>query len=91
MKTTNSKSRQFVERLDEFEANNLSARKEGKFYIVYSYGWYPLLAYSYENKKWFENANKYSVSTSKHLTQCRPNEETLSLSLEGLKDLIQGR
>ena len=91
MKTTNEKSRRFVQGLQEFKASNLSARREGKFYIVYSYGWYPLFAYSYENNIWFENADKYSPSTSRQKRQSHPQQETISLSHEGLKDLIQGR
>lgn len=91
MKTTNAKSRQFVQRLEEFKASNLSARREGQFYVVYSYDWYPLFAYSYENNKWFENADKYSASTSRQKSQSHPHQETLELSHEGLKDLLQGR
>lgn len=91
MKTTNAKARQFVQRLEEFKASNLSSRREGQFYVVYSYGWYPLFAYSYENNKWFENADKYSPSTSRQKSQSHPQQETLALSHEGLKDLLQGR
>ena len=91
MRTTNAKSRQFVQRLEEFKASNLSARREGNYYIVYSYGWYPLFAYSYDSNKWFENDTRYSVSTSKQRGQCHPQSDTVKCSHESLKDLIQGR
>lgn len=94
MKTTNTKSRQFVQNLKPFEANNLSARVEnGKFklYVVYSYGWYPLFAYHYDSNKWFENSERYSVSTSKQRTQCHPHADTIEISHASMKDLIQGR
>lgn len=91
MRTTNAKARQFVQSLQEFRANNLSAKKEGNYYVVYSYGWYPLFAYHVESTKWFENSERYSVSTSKQRTQCHPQQETVLLSHAGMKDLIQGR
>lgn len=93
MKTTNAKSRQFVQELKEFKASNLSARKEGQFYVVYSYGWYPLFAYSYQNDMWFENVDKYSVSTSRQRSQAHPHpvKKSMELSHESMKDLLQGR
>lgn len=94
MKTTNAKARNFVESLKPFKASNLSARIEEKpvrLYVVYSYDWYPLFAYHYESNKWFENGDRYSVSTSRQKSQCRPLGETLVVSHEQLKDLIQGR
>jgi len=91
MKTTNARSREFVQQLKEFKANNLSARKEGSVYVVYSYGWYPLFVYHFESNKWFQNADRYSVSTSKQTTQCHPHADTVQLSHASIKDLIQGR
>lgn len=92
MKTTNAKSRQFVQSLQEFKASNLSARKEGQFYVVYSYGWYPLFAYSYENDRWFENVDKYSVSTSRQRSQAHPQplKKSMEVSHETMKDLLNG-
>jgi len=94
VKTTNAKSRQFVQNLKPFIANNLSARiEQGKFnlYVIYSYGWYPLFAYDYNSNTWFENAEKYSVSTSKQRGQCHPQVKTIEISHASMKDLIQGR
>lgn len=92
IRTTNNKCRECVECLQEFEASNLSGRYEGSWYVVYSYGWYPLLAYHLARGNWFENADKYSRSTSRQLLQARPGEiEAVKLSHEGMKDLIQGR
>lgn len=91
MRTTNAKSRQFVESQKAFEANNLKGMDEGHFYVVYSYGWYPLLAYCFIEKRWFKNIQKYSVSTSKQLTQCQPTASFTLLCLEQMKDLLQGK
>ena len=41
-------------------------------YIVYSYGeHFPM--YIKEGKNWYENIDKYSRSTSRHQSQCRPS------------------
>lgn len=94
MKTTNAKSRQFVESLKPFKANNLSARIEEfpiRCYVVYSYDWYPLFVYDYETNRWFENGERYSVSTSKQKSQCGPITHRTILSHQETKDLIQGK
>jgi len=91
MRTTNAKARSFVQDLKPFQANNLHAISDNHFYIVYSYGWYPLLAYSYAEQRWFKNIEKYSSSTSKQLTQCAPIASFQLLSHDQMKDLIQGR
>lgn len=88
MKTTNAKSREFSQYKEEFEANNLKGVNEGCLYVVYSYKWYPLFVFSYVTHKWYENKDKYSVSTSKQTGQCRPRAETVLMSHEELKDLI---
>lgn len=91
MKTTNAKSRQFVQETKPFQANNLKGVIEGDFYVVYSYAWYPLFAYSFKDERWFKNIERYSVSTSKQTTQCNPHASFTLLSLEQMKDLLQGR
>lgn len=88
-RTTNNKSREFVENVRPFKASNLEGREEGNYYVVYSYGWYPIFAYSIESDKWFECEEGYSVSTKKQMCQCRPFRETVKLSREGMKDLLR--
>lgn len=89
MRTTNAKSRQFVQEKEAFEANNLRGVSLPSVYVVYSYKWYPLFAYSYITRKWYENKDRYSVSTSKQRTQCHPHAETVLMSHEELKDFIE--
>jgi hypothetical protein len=91
MKTTNAKSRQFVQNRLPFIANNLKGVVEGNFYIVYSYGWYPLFAYYSDTNTWFENSERYSVSTSKQRGQCHPQTDTLTISHDDLKQFISLR
>lgn len=91
MKTTNTKSRKYVQAMEPFSASNLSGVIEGKFYVVYSYKWYPLFIYSYAEGRWFENTDRYGVSTSKQRSQSRPHENCISLTHDQMKDLLQGR
>lgn len=91
MKTTNAKSRKFVQNLEEFKANNLSGRKEGHYYVVYSYNWYPLFVFSFKDSVWFQNSERYSVSTSKQTSQCHPHTECIQVTHEQIKDLLKGR
>jgi len=55
----------------EFTGNNTFARWENGAYVVYSYG-YHFPMFVYRGTQWYENSDKYSVSTSKQQTQCRP-------------------
>lgn len=89
MRTTNAKSRQFVQEREAFEANNLRGVNFTSVYVVYSYNWYPLFAYSYITRKWYQNQDKYSVSTSKQTTQCHPLTDTVLMSHEELKEFIE--
>lgn len=88
MKTTNAKSRVFVQDKQTFKANNLKGVNLPSIYVVYSYDWYPLFAFSFITRKWYENKDRYSVSTSKQRSQCHPHTETILISHEELKDFI---
>ena len=84
MRTSNKNCRQYVERQQTFEANNLFAEWHDDVYIVFSYGYHwPLFVY--KNGQWYETNDKYSVSTSKHQSQARPNAETIKLSPAEMK------
>jgi hypothetical protein len=80
-KVANGKCREYVRNMKEFTGNNLFARytcatpgtTSEIFYVVYSYGsHYPLFIYHCSTKTWFENEDRYSVTTSKHRSQAHP-------------------
>lgn len=63
--------RHYVSRLEIFKANNIFSEQYKGFYTVFSYGHhFPM--YAFDGKSWYENVDKYSVTTSKHHTQARP-------------------
>jgi len=74
----------------EFTGNNtFSVWTAYNKYVVYSYGpHFPLLVYNPSEQKWYHNSDKYSTSTSKHLTQLRPLCETFPLNTKALQSLI---
>ena len=89
MRIANRNSRDFVMNLKPFKGSNLHAENKGSFYVVYSYEWFPLWIYCKDNKVWFENKDRYSVSTSKQRTQTAPfNVETIKLNRFQMKALI---
>ena len=72
MKTSNRKASEFVTRKREFEGWNTFGKWVSTFvYVVYSYG-YHFPMYVLKDGIWYENGDKYSVSTSKQQTQLRP-------------------
>jgi len=56
-------------------------------YVVYSYGrHFPI--YVWLLGVWYENTDKYSVSTSKHQTQARPDADTVKVDAKTMRDMI---
>lgn len=87
MKTSNSKCREFVRTCTPFKGNNLYGVEENNKFVVYSYGrHFPLFAYV--DGQWYENSDRYSVTTSKHRSQSHPLCDTTKVSTTELKNLI---
>ena len=73
MKVSNKNASTYVNKKVEFQGSNTFGRYNGKIYAVYSYGFhFPM--YVFKRGKWYGNSDKYSVSTSKHQTQLRPDK-----------------
>ena len=89
IRTSNIKCSEYVNNKIEFKANNIFSEhiKKDKLYIVYSYGHHFPMYIKYKNT-WYENSDKYSVSTSKQQNQARPNSKTKLLSTNKMKELI---
>ena len=87
--TSNYKCSELVNKKIEFRASNIFSEhiKKDKLYIVYSYGYHFPMYVKYKNT-WYENSDKYSISTSKQQSQARPNAITKPLNTNQLKNLI---
>ena len=87
-KISNKNASTYVENKTPFKANNLSADFENGSFVVRSYKHYPIFIFN--NGQWFENNDRYSVSTAKQMTQCgysiRPN--AIKKSTEELRAMI---
>jgi hypothetical protein len=88
LRTSNRESGRYVQNLVPFQANNLHAERVGGKYVVYSYGWYPVFIYA--GGQWFENEARYSVSTAKQMTQCRPAGAQI-VSRETMEQILNSR
>lgn len=90
LKSSNRKGRELVQNKIPFKGSNTHAKYEGKVYVVYSYNWYPIFAF--KDGQWFENENRYSMSTAKQMGQLRPygQGEIITVSKNKLNDIIYG-
>lgn len=89
IKTSNFKCSELVNNKVVFKANNIFSEhiKKDKLYIVYSYGHHFPMFIKYKNT-WYENSDKYSVTTSKHTSQARPSNKTKLLNTNKMKEII---
>jgi hypothetical protein len=85
-KISNVESSSYSENLLPFKGANL----EGKLldngdYVVLSYGYYPIWWYCKSEGKWYGNSTKYSVTTSKQMSQSRPSWDATMVSRDELE------
>ena len=94
-RVTNVVARLMVRQRERFHGNNLYGEWRGKSatadcgdrYVVTSYGdHWPL--FIWEDGTWYENVDKYSVTTSKHRSQAHPHEETMPMTCEDMLVLM---
>jgi len=96
VKTSNIKCRTHVQSRQPFTANNLFAvHLDGdkalnltERYVVYSYGThFPL--YIFQDGVWFENQDRYSVTTSKHRSQAHPHTATVPMTTGAMIRIVE--
>jgi hypothetical protein len=97
---SNIKARAKVQELTPFRGSNTFAEytaPQGNTlthrYVVYSYGYhFPMFIAEWldgQEPQWYENADKYSRSTSKQFGQLHPHATTLCFSTEQMKRIAQ--
>jgi hypothetical protein len=96
----NRDARPFVIRRRPFNGNNLHARwtEDDLRYVVHSYGSWPLFVYDCTTSRWYENQDRFSVTTSKHRSQTHPHpddgttllsrEDMVTLAIQGMVPLV---
>ena len=99
-KTTNSTAYEYSAGRIPFKGSNLEGywdvnRKNQWYYVVESYGWYPIFLFM--NNKWYGNVDSYSPSTSKQMSNANPvsynsglNEKVTYVRTKDLKKLMSG-
>jgi hypothetical protein len=100
-RTSNKNAWEYTAAKMPFKGSNLEGEWDVNYYgdwyyVVKSYGWYPIFLYI--DKQWYEVNNNYSSSTSKHLSYSRPSrysshlrDEIISVSPDEIKQLIGGK
>jgi len=92
IRTTNTKCRALVQERTAFKNSNgqLYAKWETPdLYVVYSYGeHWPLFMWAGRTDTWYQNADKFSPTTSHHRTYAHPHEETELASCYRMKQII---
>lgn len=90
---TNREVRKYVAKRLPFENNNKTLFGEwvtDDTYAVYSYGrHWPLFVWERTTERWYENEEKYSVTTTRHRTHTNPYPEkpTIPVSLAFIRKL----
>ena len=76
MRTADKKARDLVtSRMEFIGSNTFGVRFSETVYGVFSYGFhFPFFVF--DGQVWFENSDRYSVTTSKHKNQLRPVTES---------------
>ena len=88
--TTLNEMRREVEGRREFEGNSAYGEDRDGFYTVFSYGYhFPMYVYDEAIGEWVGNSDKYSATTSRHQSKCRPNNVRHWLNTNELKHMIQ--
>jgi hypothetical protein len=86
-----------------FKGSNLEGywdvnNKNQWYYVVESYGWYPI--YLFINNQWYRVSNSYSSSTAKQLSNANPRRggydnnlknEVINVTPQEMKSLINGK
>ena len=88
IRTSNTRARDVVTNKIPFKGSNTHGEYRNGSYVVFSYDWYPIFVY--KDGQWFENEQKYSVSTSKQTSQLRPaaQRDIIYASKDKLWDII---
>lgn len=110
-KIVNRDAAQYVNRQEPFYGSNIFAFWTGSNrrsagvgeprYVVCSYGHhFPMYIWEQNTEQWFGNSDKYSVTTTRHQSQCRPTTNSivwlptrfmLTLAEFGFRQLVVAR
>lgn len=87
-KIVNRDAGKYVTRREPFNGSNIFAFWAGRSirpsgvgerrYVVCSYGpHFPMYIWEQNTGQWFGNSDKYSVTTTRHQSQCRPTTDSI--------------
>lgn len=90
MRVTNKMVREMVAAKRPFVAPTMRGFLHNtNLYVVYSY-LKPILICEVGQDKWYENTDKFSTTTSRHLSQARPATKTEPLNTRQMEAMVSG-
>lgn len=92
--TTNKQARELVLNKQEFKTSNGTIFGTHNLladtYTVYSYGeHFPMYVYDYRMCEWYGNGDKYSPTTTRHQSTCRPPNVSHWVDTKTLQSLAE--
>jgi hypothetical protein len=99
-KIPNNKASEYSSAKIPFKGSNIEGkwdvnRKNEWYYVITSYGWYPV--YLFINDKWFKTSDTYSSSTRKQMSQVNPisyssdlKSDVIKVTQDDIKGLMYG-
>lgn len=90
-KTTLNEMSYLVNTHETFEGNSVFAKfvGDGK-YVVYSYGYhFPMYVWDCNDQVWVGNESKYSTTTSRHQSKCRPRGDIKWVKTDEIRKFVE--
>ena len=86
---SNSEASSYAENHQPFRGNNLEAKTlENGDYVVLSYGYYPIWYWNKKENKWYQNKDKFSQTTARHITASRPTYDAQVVSRNEMDNMM---
>jgi len=86
---SNSEASSYAENHQPFRGNNLEAKTlENGDYVVLSYGYYPIWYWNKKEDKWYQNKDKFSQTTARHITASRPTYDAQVVSRNEMDNMM---
>ncbi len=86
---SNSEASSYAENHQPFKGNNLEAKNlENGDYVILSYGYYPIWYWNKKENKWYQNKDKFSQTTARHISASRPTRDAEVVAREEMDKMM---
>ena len=86
---SNSEASSYAENHQPFKGNQLEAKNlENGDYVILSYGYYPIWYWNKKDNKWYQNKDKFSQTTARHISASRPTHNAEVVAREEMDKMM---